>query len=458
MSPDIPLGIAWAAAALCAPFDGRKPWAGWLAFAGLAACFASLWPIAAATAAGEAPSIVAGGWPVGVGITLRADALGVLFAVLSTGLLLATLLHELLGGVRERAFPALVLFLAAGLNGLFLTGDVFSFYVFFELSMITSFVLASYGKEQRQIRDALTFTVVNLLGSVILLSAIAALYHLTGTLSMRGVAAWADAAEPGSLILVAALVFVAFGVKLGLFPFHFWVPAVYRGTHPAVAAILSGVIANLGGYGLLRFGGEILPQELALARLALIALGGASILYGGALALARRFPQEVLAYSSISQAGFILIALALGGPFGYTAAVLYAAINAINKTLLFLAAGLRGPWTGAAFTVGALSVAGVPPAAGFLGKAGLFRAGLAADSGMGLVLVFAGSALSFLYLFGLDRSRGAGPGDDVESRLGPRLLVLGLAGFVLVLGLWPEPLLAASERAAAALLRVEGGG
>lgn len=451
MSPAVPLGIAWAAAALSAPFDGRKRWAGWLSFAGLAACFAALLHTAA-TVSGGPVEIVAGGWPEGVGITQRADPLGTLFAVLSTGLLLVALLHELLGGVRERAFPALVLFLAAGLNGLFLSGDVFGFYVFFELSMTTSFVLASYGQERRQIRDALTFTVVNLLGSAILLAAIAALYHVTGTLSMRGVAQWAAAAEPQTLILVAALVLVAFGVKLGLFPFHFWVPAVYRGTHPAMAAILSGVIANIGGYGLLRFGGEILPRELHLASVALLALGGASILYGGVLALSRRAPAEVLAYSSISQAGYILLALGIGGPLGFAAAVLYAALNALNKTLLFLAAGLRGPWVGAAFAVGALSVAGVPPAAGFLGKAGLFRAGLGADSYAVLALVFVGSALSFLYMFTAYQGCQADEGGGEESRLGPRLLVLGLAVVILLLGLWPELLLAASERAAAVLL------
>lgn len=453
MSPAIPLAIAWTAAALIAPLDGRKRWVSWLAFAGLTASFLTLLRTAAAVAAAGTVETVAGGWPAEAGILLRADPLGTLFAVLSTALLLVTLLHELLGGVQERAFPSIVLFLAAGLNGLFLTGDVFSFYVFFELSMVSSFVLASYGKEQRQIRDALTFTVVNLLGSVILLSALAALYHVTGTLSMRGVAAWTDAAEPGSVILIAALVLVAFGVKLGLFPFHFWVPAVYRGTHPAVAAILSGVIANIGGYGLLRFGGEILARELRMASLALFGLGAASILYGGVLALSRKTPAEVLAYSSISQAGYILIALGIGGHLGFAAAVLYAALNGLNKTLLFLAAGLRGPWVGAAFAIGALSVAGVPPAAGFLGKAGLFRAGLGADSAAVPALVFVGSALSFLYLFPVyQRACWVEEGGGEASRLGPRLVVLGLAVGVLVLGLWPEPLLAASEWAAAVLL------
>jgi multicomponent Na+:H+ antiporter subunit D len=449
----LPLAVAWIAAALLAPFDGRRRIAGWLALGGLAGCLAADLHLAVAVAHGRVSTVVAGGWPESVGITLRADPLGVLFAVLATALLVAALLHEVLGGVRERAFPALVLFLAAGLNGLFLTGDAFNFYVFFELSMTAAFVLASYGQETRQIRDALTFTVVNLLGSMVLLSALAGLYHVTGTLGMRAIAAQvARSDEPGSVLLIATLFFVAFGLKLGLFPFHAWLPAVYSGTHPAVAAILSGVIANIGGYGLLRFGGEMLAPELRLGSPVLLWLGVASILYGGIVAVSRRDASEVLAYSSISQAGYILIGLGLGGPAGYAAAVLYAVLNSLNKTLLFLAAGLRGAWVGLAFVIGALSVAGVPPAAGFLGKAGLFRAGLAAGHGGLVAVVFAGGALSFLYMFQVYQRDHWMPSNGEPRRAGPRLVVLALALGVLLLGFWPELLLRASQRAAGVLV------
>ena len=131
---------------------------------------------------------VAGDWPGGVGIALRADPLGLLFAALANAVLLAALLFEVLSGVRSRSFPALVLFNAAGLNGLFLTADAFNFYVFFEVAMTSAFVLASYGESPRQMRSSLIFVVVNLLGSVLFLAAIGALYHVTGTLDMRELA------------------------------------------------------------------------------------------------------------------------------------------------------------------------------------------------------------------------------------------------------------------------------
>ena len=269
-----------------------------------------------------------GGWQGGLGIVIRADALGVVFAVVSTGVLLFCLTYEVLGGTAGRALPGVVLFLATGLSGVFFTGDVFNFYVFFEMSMVSAFVLSAYGLGRRELRAALVFTVVNLLGSVLFLSGLAALYHVTGTLDMRQIGARFLAVEPNSSILIATLIFVAFGLKLGLFPFHFWVPPVYRDSRPAVAAMLSGAVANIGSYGLLRFGTDILPVELKFGSAVLIALGSASIIYGATLAVSGDHPADVLAYSSIGQAGYILVALAVGGPIGYATAVLYAVLNA----------------------------------------------------------------------------------------------------------------------------------
>lgn len=250
-------------------------------------------------------------------------------------------MYEVLRGVQERAFPALVLFVAVGLSGLFLAGDAFNFYVFFEMAMVTAFVLTSSGRDARQARDALTFTVVNLLGSALFFVAVAGLYHVTGTLDMREMATRVYPVEPNTLILLTVLLFVAFSLKLGLFPFHFWLPPVYSGAVPAVAAILSDALANIGSYGLLRFGAAILPRELQLGVPILLLLGVASIFYGAVLASARRTSGEVLAYSSISQAGYILLSIGLGGTAGYAAAVVSAVVNALNKTLLFLATGCR---------------------------------------------------------------------------------------------------------------------
>ena len=452
----LPAGIPWVLAALLAFVDGRRRWVGLLGAAGLAASLASLVWLALVVLREGTVETVAGGWPEGVGITLRADALGVTFAAVSVVVILASLLYEVALGVRWRAFPPLVLLVAAGLNGLFLTGDAFNFYVFFEISMTASFVLAGYREEDYQVRAAFVFAVVNLLGSVVFLIGIAALYSITGSLDMQTIAARTDALDPSSVIVVAAVIFSAFCLKLGLFPFHFWLPAVYVGSHPPVAAILSGALANIGGYGLLRFGAGILPRELALGSAAVMVLGTASIVYGALQAISRRDTSEVMAYSAIGQVGYILLALGIGGPVGFTAAVLYSVVNSLNKGVVFLAAGLRGPFVGAAFAIGAFSIAGVPPAAGFVGKIAVFKAAIAEGSvstGVALVvLVFAGSALSFLYAFQVYQRRFLAPHDGEKP--GPpaaRLVVISLAALLLLLGLWPEPLISLSQAAAGVL-------
>lgn len=451
----VPLGISWFLAVLLAPFDGKRPWVGWMAVAGLSATLAATLQLALSVFQTGPQELVVGGWPTGIGITLRADELGVIFALFSTGALLAALVYEVIGGVHERSFPAVVLFMATGLSGLFLTGDAFNFYVFFEVSMIAAFVLARYGKRRRETRAALIFTAVNLLGSTLFLSAIAALYHVTGTLDMRAIAVWANTAALPATLLIATIIFVAFSVKIGLFPFHFWLPPVYRDTWPAVAAILSGAIANIGSYGLIRFGAEILPREQQVGGVALVVLGAASIVYGAYQAIGVRSTSEALAYSSVSQASYILVAIGIGGSVGFAAAVLYALINALNKTLLFLATGLRGWLVGAAFAIGAFSVAGIPPAAGFFGKAALFRIGIADDRPAIVVLLFVSGAFAFIYMFqAYQRTFWEGAPTRTPSPLAARALVLLLAGVVIAIGIWPEPLLAASQQAA---LRLMGG-
>jgi multicomponent Na+:H+ antiporter subunit D len=163
----------------------------------------------------------------------------------------------------------------------------------------------------------------------------------------------------------------------------------------------------------------------------------------------------MLAYSAIGQVGYVLVAIGVGGEVGFAAAILYSVINAFNKVLLFLTVEMRGAIVGAVFALGALSVAGVPPAAGFVGKLELFRA--AAGEPAVLVLFFVGSALSFVYVFQIyqfDFWRGERTG--TLNAWPQQALVAVVALVVLATGLWPEPLLALSHDAAEVLARAAG--
>lgn len=454
----VPLLVLWPGAIVLAVLDGRRRRAGLLAVAVLAACFALLSVLLGLVAVNGPQGLVAGGWAADVGIRLRADALGAVFAVLSCGVLLASLAQAVITGVRSRATPALTLFMALGLTGLFLTGDVFSFYVFFELAMIAAYSLTAATGDGHRIGAAFIFAVVNLIGSFLFLIAIGALYRATGTLEMQAIAERTATIDPNTAILIAVTFFVAFGIKLGLFPFHFWLPSVYLAVSPHIAAMFAGALANIGAYGLLRFGGAILPEELALSATALIAIGSVSIAYGALQAIARRDTREVLAYSSIGHAGYVLVALGLGGPVGLGAAVIFSVANSLNKTLLFLTSELRGRLMATAFLIGILSVAGMPPTAGFFGKAALFEAGIDAGSIATVVLLFVGGALSFVYLFQIYQHDRWRPHEERERAMptkaasrGQRAVALTVAVVVLVLGLWPEPLLILGEQVAADL-------
>ena len=445
--------IPWAVGAVVVALDGRRRLVGWLAVAALAAHLGALVALSVDVADGDV-RFVTGDWPADVGIILRADGLGVTFALVSAVMLLAATVQAVVEGVQERTFPGLVVLLATGLTGLFLTGDVFNFYVFFEIAMTAAYVLTTYGGGRREFGAALVFAAVNLLGSSVFLLAISGVYRVTGTLAMEQITLRMADVEPNAAILIAVGFFIAFGVKLGLFPFHFWLPTVYTGTRPAVAAILSGALANIGSYGLLRFGAGLLANELKLGATTLILIGSASIIYGGVLAISRRDAAETLAYSSIGQVGYVLVALGVGGPVGLAAAVLYAVINSLNKTMLFLAVGLRGPLINAVFVLGALSVVGMPPAVGFLGKLALIHTAIVANSPALVALLVAGSALSFAYMFQMYQHEfWHRPGVRPPSPWPLQLLPAILASLVLAAGFWPEPLMAFSRDAAAALSR-----
>lgn len=447
--------VPWAAGAALLAADGRRPAITWVAVAALLATLV-LDAVLVAVVLTSGPIVVTtGNWPVGVGITLRADALGVTFALLSVATLTAAAIHEALDGVTQREFPALVVLLAAGLNGAFLTGDLFNFYVFFELALATSYVLAIHGRSPRVLGAGLVFTAVNLLGTFVFIISVASVYRATGTLDMSHIAARMALADPNAAILIAVGFFVAFSVKLGLFPFHFWLPTVYTAARPAVAAILSGSLANIGAYGLLRFGAGLLPRELQIAAGALIVIGAASIVYGGVLAVSRRTGSEMLAYSAIGQVGYVLVAIGVGGPVGFGAAILYSIVNAANKTMLFLTTQQRGALVGGAFAVGALSIAGIPPAVGFVGKLEVFRA-VIGDPVVVAILVL-GSLLSIAYAFQIyqfERWRPEQAGAVGATRRRSRIVPVVLAAVIVALGVWPEPLLTLTDAAA----RTLGGG
>src|SRR5690606_35868392 len=144
-------------------------------------------------------------------------------------------------------------FLLLGLNGAFLTGDIFNLYVWFEIIIISSFVLITLGGEKAQLEGAVKYFTMNILASMIFLTAIAVLYGITGSLNMADLALKIAEIENRGLVEITAILFlVAFGIKAAVFPLYFWLPASYHTPPSAVAAIFGGLLTKVGVYALIR--------------------------------------------------------------------------------------------------------------------------------------------------------------------------------------------------------------
>lgn len=434
----VPLAVPWFAATLLVAFDGRRRFVAAMCAAALLVALIIDVTLLVRCASGVVYEDISGRWPQGVGIRLYVDAASALFATVCAFLLLVVLVHEALEGIRSRAFPALVLFLCVGLHGVFFTGDAFNFYVFFEVSMVSAFALASYGHGRAELRATWLFVVVNLLGSALLLAGVTALYHVSGTLDLEGLVARARAHEEMPLLLPAALVLSAFSLKLGLFPFHFWVPPVYRDTRPAVAALLSGALATIGSYGLLRIGFGVFAPELESARTLLVVVGLASALYGSVLSFHRQVAAETFAYVAIAHAGLLMTAIGVGGERGVTAALWLMISGALDKSLLFLSLDVPGAKGRFACGIAATSSSGIPLTVGFFAKMALVDAALREGAMSVAVLVILASAFT---IGGLFRSFWQAPEPEPrEGGHGPRATFVFLLALV-VLSLGAAPLL-----------------
>ncbi len=384
-------------------------------------------------------------WPAPYGITLVADGLSASMLGLSGVVTLPALVFAVVSVSpqgQRLSFHPLYHFMIAGVAGAFLTGDVFNLFVWFEVMLMASYVLVVFRSGPDETRAALSYVVLNLLGSAVMLVAIGGLYATTGTLNMAAMAdrlanpAVYDVAVAPTLGL-ASLLLSVFALKAGLVPFHFWVPAAYDAAPAPVTAVLAGVVKKVGIYAVIRLfftvfaaaeyaGGSALGFVGPLLLVAAIA----STLYGGVAAVGREKLSEVLAFSSIAQIGFVVVPLGVAATapglpvpasapgetlaaFGIAAALVYAFNHTLAKSLLFLVVGTlqdtvgsvefdqlgglarRAPVLAAAFLLGGLSLIGVPPLLGFFGKLLVFRVGVvagAAGSGVAATLAWVGLA------------------------------------------------------------------
>ncbi len=377
---------------------------------------------------GGVQAYLLGNWRAPFGITLVLDRLSALMLALTAGVALAALLYARGGDDRRGPhFHALFQFQLMGLNGAFLTADLFNLFVFFEVLLISSYGLLLHGAGVVRLRASLHYVSFNLAGAALFLIAVSLLYGLTGTLNMADMAQRMTQLPADRTLLVqsaALLLLVVFFVKTALLPLHFWLPATY-GAACAPAAALFAIMTKVGVYSVLRVTslifGEAGGPAAMIARPWLPALAMATIAVAAIGALAARQLRTQIGYLVIGSAGTLLLAVGLARPDTVAAGLFYLVNSTLAAATLFLLADRIAVARGAAgdtllpstfdtsrnrlgvwFVVCAVAAAGVPPLAGFMGKAMLLQS--AGHTAWGAWVVTVVLASSLLVMVALSRS------------------------------------------------------
>jgi multicomponent K+:H+ antiporter subunit D len=335
-----------------------------------------------------------GNWPAPFGIVLVLDRLSALMLVLTATLSLLVLLFVLNGSdTAGRHFHALYQFQLMGINGAFLTGDFFNLFVFFEVLLIASYGLMVHGGGPERVKAGVQYVVVNLVGSSLFLIAVAMIYSVTGTLNMADLALQVPLVAEGDRALLhagAILLLLVFCVKAALVPVHFWLPGTYANA-PAPAAALFAIMTKVGAYCIIRlytlaFGVDAGASSL-LAAPWLLPAALITLVIGMLGVLAARRLGQMASFAVIGSMGTLLITVALFTPAALSAGLYYLMHSTLAAAVLFLIADLvarRRPGHADAlsvaspfpqmtllagiFFIAAISITGMPPSSGFIGK------------------------------------------------------------------------------------------
>jgi multicomponent Na+:H+ antiporter subunit D len=288
-------------------------------------------------------------------------------------------------------YHTLMLTFLAGMTGFCLTGDIFDMFVWFELMGVSAYALTAYRPEERgPIQGALNFAITNSVGAYLSLSGIALIYGRTGALNMAQIGVYIDRHPPDRLVVVAFLLIISgLLIKSAIVPFHFWLADAHAVAPTPVCVLFSGVMVELGLYGIARvywsMFGQALGHRAAISRM-FLTLGVLTALAGALFCFRERHIKRLLAFSTISHAGIFLAGIALLTPLGLAGTAVYVAGHGLVKAALFLCTGIvlhrlgsvNETWlhgrgrplrvTGVVFTLAGLGLADLPPFATFVGK------------------------------------------------------------------------------------------
>lgn len=427
-------------------------------------------------------------------IPLRLDGLSLLLAATALGLGTLVTLYSgpyMAAESSQEKYYAMLVAMVGVMIGLGCAGDLFNLWVWFEAMAITSYLLVAFYREQPTSLEAgLKYLVQSAAGSVLVLLGIGLTLTYTGTLDLVAIQ---SAPATRGLLAAGALFMIGFGVKAALVPLHTWLPDAHSMAPSGISAVLSGVVIEAGLVAMLRALGALSAVTHAWGVL-LIGCGALNMLAGNLLALRQKQVKRLLAYSSLSQVGYMLVGLGItayaGEATGAQGSLFHLFNHGLMKGLAFLAAGAllyalhtaagshapltvedlsgaarRYPLAALALSVAVLGLGGLPPLAGFMSKWQIFAAGFQTHNlVIGLVVVFAAlnSVLSLAYyaplvntVYRREPSAVVQSGHALPAAMNVPLILMGLA--VVVIGVWPGLISWLTAPAGQALLSTFGG-
>lgn len=358
-----------------------------------------------------------GGWIPPYGILFVADSFATIL-VLTTSIITAVCLLYAMGAIgKEREnmfFYPFVLFLVAGVNGSFLTGDLFNLFVNFEVMLLASYVLITLGGSKVQLKESIKYITINILSSWIFLVSIGYLYGTVGTLNFAHLSERiAETGQTPLLTGISILFLIVFSLKSGLLLYQ-WLPGSYSTPPPAIAALFGALLTKVGIYALFRMFTLIFYHEPQITHTTIGILAGVTLIGGSIGAIAYSDIRKIVSYNVVIAVGFILVGLAISTTNAFEGSIYYLIHDMIVKAMLFLLAGtmirLTGttkydemsglirnyPYLGWLFFIAMISLAGIPPLSGFIGKVLIGQSAIASGSYVLLALSFL-SALFVLY-------------------------------------------------------------
>ena len=363
-------------------------------------------------------AVTLGSWPAPFGITMVSDPLSAVLVLTSNLITLAIVFYSFrsIGESREKhLYYSAMMFMLAGVNGAFTTGDIFNMFVFFEVLLMASYVLIVLGGEKRQLRESIKYILVNIVSSALFVTTVAMLYSVTGTLNMADISAKvSEIGQSGILTVIAVMLILVFGLKGAIFPLYFWLPSSYAAPPVPVLALFGALLTKVGVYAIMRTVTLLFPHDPGFTHELLMILAVLTVVAGCIGALAYYDLKQIVIYNIVIAVGVILFGVAQTNMAGLEGAVFYLIHDMLIKAGLFMLigviiaitgtsnlremGGLMKTYPGLAWTwlIAAFGLAGIPPLSGFFGKLLIVQGAFEADNLWGGIIILASSLIVLL--------------------------------------------------------------